>query len=155
MLQLSRAEKQTVRLDLWSVGWRRPCETAMKLAKGKSRSLTHRLPSLYSVCVCNLSVSLIHVDLKSWESQCICGTQPVNNAVKKSWAWKSWSICIRDCVRMLDMSRLLLPVHSVASWWSFLCCWIPRDSHELLMSLVRHFIIVYIALRTFILQQLL
>lgn len=57
--------------------------SVMKLAKGKSRSLTHRLCSLYSVCVCNLSVSLIHVDLKSWESQCICGTQPVNTQLKE------------------------------------------------------------------------
>lgn len=57
--------------------------SAMKLEKGKSRSLTHRLHSLYS-CVCNLSVSLIHVDLKSWESQCICSTQPVNTQLKKS-----------------------------------------------------------------------
>lgn len=130
--------------------------SAVKLAKGTSRSLPNLSPPMpCTPCVCNSSVSLIHVDLKSWESQHICGTQPVNTQFKESWAREPWSVGIRPCVLTLDMSRVSLPVHSVADWWPFLCCWIPCDSHELLMSLVRHFIIVYIALGTFILQQLL
>ena len=82
MLWFSRAEKQI--LDLWGVGWRCSCWTLWREAiKGKVQIPTPLLPISCTQCVCNLCVSLIHVDLKSWESRCICCTQPVNTRFKE------------------------------------------------------------------------
>lgn len=52
----------------------KPCREA----GGRQVQIPKPSPPTSLLCVCNLSMSLICVDLKSWESQCICGTQPVN-----------------------------------------------------------------------------